>query len=196
MSPLTVSALFLLGVSYAYGYSAGAPESVCEDMLPKHPVDAQKTKMPYKISVSKNQVKGGDAVDITIGGKTFKGFFLQVRDDKGKPVGEFQIPANDKYAKSVNCHNSKTTYPQPVMMIREFYCSLWQRFVGGQCSLHESHKDGADNAATHKNATDKKDFKLTWKAPGSPGKYTVYATVAEDGGTFWVKKPTEVISVS
>ncbi|VEN39080.1 unnamed protein product [Callosobruchus maculatus] len=160
MSPLTVSALFLLGVSYAYGYSAGAPESVCEDMLPKHPVDAQKTKMPYKISVSKNQVKGGDAVDITIGGKTFKGFFLQVRDDKGKPVGEFQIPANDKYAKSVNCHNSKT------------------------------------NAATHKNATDKKDFKLTWKAPGSPGKYTVYATVAEDGGTFWVKKPTEVISVS
>ncbi|CAH2016391.1 unnamed protein product [Acanthoscelides obtectus] len=149
MSPLMVSTLLLLGVSYAYAYSAGAPESVCEDMLPKHPVDAQKSKMPYKISVSKNQVKPGEPVEITISGKSFKGFFLQVRDDKGKPVGEFQIPDNDKYAKTVNCQNSKATYPQPVMMIREFYCSLWQRFVRGQsCSLHENDKDGGTHVCS------------------------------------------------
>lgn len=34
------------------GYSGGAPDSVCEDMVPKHPVAPQKSAAPYTITTS------------------------------------------------------------------------------------------------------------------------------------------------
>ncbi|KAJ8983779.1 hypothetical protein NQ317_000339 [Molorchus minor] len=158
MSKFVIIALFAT-ISSTWAYSAGAPESTCEDMTPKHPVDPQRSKFPYKIQVSKNQIPPGGEIEITITSKSFKGFVLQVRDKNNKSVGQWQIPDDDKYAKAINCFGTKAS------------------------------------AATHKNATDKKNFTLKWKAPASPGKYTVYATVAQDGGTFWVRKPTEVIAV-
>ncbi|XP_050309526.1 putative defense protein Hdd11 [Anthonomus grandis grandis] len=145
-------------VASAWAYSAGAPEGVCDDMTPKHPVDPQKSRMPYKISIEKAQVKSGDEVKIGIDGKAFKGFFLQVRDGN-KAVGSFQIPGDDKYLKTVNCHGTKAS------------------------------------GATHKNSVEKKEMYVTWKAPAKAGKYTVYATVAEDGGTFWAQKPSGIITV-
>ncbi|KAG5883230.1 hypothetical protein JTB14_011422 [Gonioctena quinquepunctata] len=157
MSNLPIIVL-LSTIACSHAFSGGAPVGTCDDMTPKHPVDPQKSPLPYKISVSKNEIKAGDAVDIVISGKQFKGFLLQVR--KGdKAVGQFQIPDNDKYAKAITCHGA--------------------------------NKSGA----THKNSEAKNNFKLTWKAPKETGKYTVYATVAEDGGTFWARKPTELISV-
>lgn len=92
-------------VATAWGYSAGAPESVCDDMIPKHPVLPQKSPLPYTISVSKKEAKAGEIVDITIGGKPFKGFLVQVRNGKNA-VGSFQIPDSDKYAKVINCHGT------------------------------------------------------------------------------------------
>ncbi|CAH1183578.1 unnamed protein product [Phaedon cochleariae] len=146
-------------VACAYGNSAGAPEDSCDDMTPKHPADPQKSPFPYKVTVNRNQVRAGENVEITVGGgRTFKGFLLQVRGGN-KAVGQFQNGGGDKYWKTIKCHdNDKST-------------------------------------ATHKNATEKKNLKLIWKAPSAPGKYTVYATVAQDGGTFWAYHPTETINV-
>ncbi|KAJ8960901.1 hypothetical protein NQ318_020200 [Aromia moschata] len=115
--------------------------------------------MPYKVHVSKNSVAPGDEVEITISGKSFKGFLMQVRNAEEKSVGQFQIKDDDKYAKATNCFGTPRS------------------------------------GATHKNSAEKKDFTLKWKAPSKPGKYIVYVTVAQDGGTFWVRKPTEVIVV-
>ncbi|KAJ8921030.1 hypothetical protein NQ315_015826 [Exocentrus adspersus] len=159
MTNFAVLAALLAVVSCAWAYSAGAPESTCDDMTPKHPVEPQKSELPYKVTANKKEVKAGEVVEITVSGKTFKGFLLQVR--KGdKAAGQFLIPDDDKYAKASNCHGAK------------------------------------GSAATHKNATDKKSITLKWKAPRAAGKYTVYATVAQDGGVFWVRKPTQEIIVN
>lgn len=108
-------------VSTAWAYSGGAPEGTCDDMTPKHPVDPQRSKFPYKISVSKNEIKAGEKVDITVGGsKSFKGFLMQVRDDNKKAVGQFVIPDNSKYAKNMACHGNKAVS----MTSSIFFCSL------------------------------------------------------------------------
>lgn len=93
--------------SSSYAYSGGAPESTCDHMTPQHPVDPQATKFPYEILIGKKKISPGDTVDLTIGkDKAFKGFLLQVR--KGdKSVGQFVIPDDHKFAKTLNCHGGK-----------------------------------------------------------------------------------------
>lgn len=39
-------------VAAANAYSTGAPESVCQDMVPKHPVPKQTSPPPYTITTS------------------------------------------------------------------------------------------------------------------------------------------------
>lgn len=39
-------------VAYAEAYSSGAPETACQDMIPRHPVSAQKSAAPYTIATS------------------------------------------------------------------------------------------------------------------------------------------------
>lgn len=107
MTHFVVFAVLALTAVAVQGYSGGAPEGVCDDMTPKHPVAPQTTRFPYTISLNKKEVKAGDDVEITIsGGKPFKGYLLQVRDGD-KAVGSFVIPDTDKYSKGINCHGSK-----------------------------------------------------------------------------------------
>jgi len=155
---VTVLSLAFLGV--AWGYGAGAPEDVCEDMIPQHGVDPQKSALPYTISVDKPNVKAGDKVKITIsGGKPFKGFLLQVRDGS-KAVGSFAVDSGDKFSHTINCFGS------------------------------------AKNSVTHKSADVKPSVSVHWVPPQGKKTYTVYATVAENGGVFWVHQPTAKISVN
>lgn len=94
-------------IASTYAYSGGAPETTCDDMTPKHPVDPQSSKFPYQIEISKNKISPGDSVEITIGkDKAFKGFLLQVRKDD-KSVGQFVIPDDSKFAKALGCHGGK-----------------------------------------------------------------------------------------
>nr|XP_023015098.1 putative defense protein Hdd11 [Leptinotarsa decemlineata] len=151
-------AVFFCTIAYSQAYSGGAPVDTCDDMTPKHPFEPKSSAFPYKISLSKKEVKAGETVDIVIGGKEFKGFLLQVRNGD-KAVGQFQITGSDKFAKAIDCHGT------------------------------------SQSAATHKNAEAKNNFKLSWKAPKAAGKYTIYATVAENGASFWARKPTEIITV-
>lgn len=107
MTHFVAFAVLALSAVTVRGYSGGAPEGVCDDMTPKHPVAPQTSRFPYTVSVNKKEVKAGDNIEITIsGGAPFKGYFLQVRDGD-KAVGTFEIPATDKYSKAISCHGSK-----------------------------------------------------------------------------------------
>ncbi|XP_056631289.1 putative defense protein Hdd11 [Diorhabda carinulata] len=89
-------------------YSGGAPATVCGDMIPQHPVDPQSSPFPYKIAVSKDQVQPGQTIEISVNGGSFKGLLLQVRNGD-KAVGEFVIPADDRYFKPLTCHGNKNS---------------------------------------------------------------------------------------
>ncbi|KAL3281727.1 hypothetical protein HHI36_004931 [Cryptolaemus montrouzieri] len=101
-----VSAFVVLSVATcAWAYSDGAPTAVCDDMTPKHPFEPQKSKLPYTVSIEKSSLKPGEETDITISGKEFKGFLIQVRNGE-KAIGSFEIDPRDKNAKNVACHGS------------------------------------------------------------------------------------------
>ncbi|CAH0556873.1 unnamed protein product [Brassicogethes aeneus] len=108
MSKLVFCFVILAVASGALAYSAGAPESVCDDMTPKHPVDPQKSQSPYKATVGKTAVKPGETVDIKISGPSLKGVLVQVRA-ANKAVGSFVIPDDDRHLKAINCHGNKAS---------------------------------------------------------------------------------------
>ncbi|KAL0848994.1 hypothetical protein ABMA28_013376 [Loxostege sticticalis] len=100
------SAVVLLAlVAYAQAYSSGAPEGSCDDMIPRHPVDPQKSKAPYTITTSTKVVKAGTPMEVVISGKdasnTIRGLLLQARQGD-KPVGTFAVQPND-YFQLINC---------------------------------------------------------------------------------------------
>ncbi|XP_028179339.1 putative defense protein Hdd11 [Ostrinia nubilalis] len=92
-------------VACAQGYSSGAPESACEDMIPRHPVPPQKSKAPYTITTNTKVVKAGSPLEVVISGKgasdTIRGLLLQARVGD-KPVGTFTIPPNEPF-QLLNC---------------------------------------------------------------------------------------------
>lgn len=91
-----------------YGYSAGAPVEVCNDMKPKHPYEQQISTIPYQVTVNKDQIKAGEKVKISISGvKPFKGFLVQVREALGvTAVGQFAV--DKEIGKTLDCGNTKT----------------------------------------------------------------------------------------
>ncbi|KAJ2944605.1 hypothetical protein O0L34_g3959 [Tuta absoluta] len=103
-SKLVVLAVAL--VAYAEGYSSGAPDTACQDMVPKHPVAAQKVAAPYIVTTSTKVVKAGQPMQVVISGKsasnTIGGLLLQARVGN-KPVGTFSVPAGDRFAQLLNC---------------------------------------------------------------------------------------------
>lgn len=103
--------IFALTVPSALGYSAGAPEGVCEDMTPQHGAIPQTSRLPFAVTVDKKAVTRGGTVQITLSGTqnhaTFKGFLVQVRNAAGEPVGAFDIKDNDRYYKAINCNKNQ-----------------------------------------------------------------------------------------
>lgn len=92
-------------VAIVSAYSGGAPVDVCDDMLPKHPVAPQTSKLPYTLQSTKSSASPGDRVKITIngnGGKPFKGLLIQGRQGD-EIVGSFEVSDSDKYIKTINC---------------------------------------------------------------------------------------------
>lgn len=86
----------------------GAPDEACFDMVPQHGVDPQSSKAPYQVHLSKNQLRSGDKVDITIHGlkqtDTIKGFMVQARVGE-TPVGKWLVDKNNSYGQQLNCGN-------------------------------------------------------------------------------------------
>ncbi|KAG5676743.1 hypothetical protein PVAND_006552 [Polypedilum vanderplanki] len=102
--------LLIALVPYVYSYSAGAPESECVDMTPRHHVEPQTTPFPYNILISKRQIRAGETVEVTIQGKTakdtIKGLLVQARVGN-TPIGTFDASASSQYIQLLNCGNSK-----------------------------------------------------------------------------------------
>lgn len=97
-------------VPFATCYSEGAPDAECLTMTPRHHVEPQKTTFPYNIVLSKNVLKGGETIKITIQGKssedTIKGIFVQARVGD-TPVGSFDTTPSSQYLQLRDCGNSK-----------------------------------------------------------------------------------------
>lgn len=95
----------------ALSFSAGAPKDACDDMIPQHHTDPQKSAAPYKILLNKKQIKSGQGVTVTVQGNTpsdtIKGLLCQARVGE-TPVGSFDIPPSNNYIQTLSCGNSKT----------------------------------------------------------------------------------------
>lgn len=92
------------------------PYSACEDMKAKGPghryAIPQNSKAPYEYKFQHKSIKNTESLEFTIhqkdGGKPFKAFMIQARDDSSetpsKPIGTFW-PKDDN-ARTVTCTNS------------------------------------------------------------------------------------------
>ncbi|CAH0726522.1 unnamed protein product, partial [Brenthis ino] len=156
-------------VAYTEGYSSGAPESACQDMIPRHPVEPQKRPAPYIITTSTKEVKAGTPMEVTIAGKssadTIRGLMLQARTgDKGdKIVGLFTVAPNDPLARTLKCS------------------------ANGDTVTHKKHDPKED----------KQSVTFTWTPPADLNDIIKFrATIALNGAVFWVgveSAPVKVI---
>lgn len=94
----------------ALSFSAGAPDGACGDMIPQHHTDPQKSAAPYKILLTKKQIKSGEGVTVTVQGNTpkdtIKGLLCQARVGE-TPVGSFDVPPNNSITQTLDCGNAK-----------------------------------------------------------------------------------------
>lgn len=144
----------------------GAPESVCDTMLPFHGggIQPQTSASPFFIAIPASAVGQGQTIHIEIQSNppelTYGGFMIQARSTSPpyRVIGRF-APSVDGLVKLMNC-------------------------------------DGVDNAATHVNTGPKKDLGLTWQAPNDfLGEVVFNATVAQQYDKFWVGIESEPIQV-
>ncbi|XP_035774054.1 putative defense protein 3 [Anopheles albimanus] len=157
--------LALLCIPPAFGYPTGAPGSSCIDMTPAHGDNvAQEFPSPYEINLSKQEIRAGETLTITVNGNTnedvIKGLLCQVRVGE-TPVGSFDVPADDEHLKLLDCNNSKAS------------------------------------AVTHRKATDASNVvSFNWIAPqGLKDQARVYCTIVKSFSVFWVKLPSELLTI-
>ncbi|XP_037946002.1 putative ferric-chelate reductase 1 homolog isoform X1 [Teleopsis dalmanni] len=145
----------------------GAPETVCDTMLPFHGGGflPQSTVPPFNIVPSTSVIGQGQTLRVDIQGGpfgiNFGGFMIQARN-RNPPyqiIGQFN-PTLDGRAKLMNCENS------------------------------------VNNSATHSNARPKTDVSLEWLTPVDfLGQVIFNATVAQQYDTFWVGIPSNPVQV-
>ncbi|XP_047544731.1 putative defense protein Hdd11 [Vanessa atalanta] len=159
-------AMILVVVAYAEGYSVGAPESACKDMIPRHPVPPQKKASPYIITTSTKEVKAGTPMQVTISGKTandtIRGIMLQARAGD-KIVGTFKVDPNHPLAQTMNCG------------------------VDGDTVTHKKHEHKDDQQTVTFTWTPPADFNDIIK---------FRATIALNGAVFWVGEESAPIKVT
>ncbi|KAH8261530.1 hypothetical protein KR044_010632, partial [Drosophila immigrans] len=146
----------------------GAPETVCDTMLPFHANGnalPQNSVSPFRIETSTSVVGQGQTLRVEVtgvpAGLTFGGFMIQARN-RNPPyqiVGQFSS-SPDGTIKLMNCENS------------------------------------VNNSATHSNAGIKPQVSLDWQSPVDfLGQVVFNATVAETYHTFWVGIPSNPVQV-
>uniref|UniRef100_A0A336KCX4 CSON005752 protein n=1 Tax=Culicoides sonorensis TaxID=179676 RepID=A0A336KCX4_CULSO len=161
-----IALLVLSAPMLIHGFSKGAPTSACDDMVPQHHVAAQTSKVPYDLVLSKNSIKAGDTIQITLKGKSaenkIKGLLVQARVGNS-PVGKFSVPSNNPYAQTIDCGNGS-------------FNTVTHTKING---------DGPDSVSFSWTAPKKLSERVTF-----------YYTVALNGGVFWVAQKSEPLSVS
>lgn len=163
--------IVLLALSSHIQFSAtlpnGAPESVCDSLLPFHGggIEPLNTVAPFSIVPLQTVVEQGSVLRVEIQADprelVFAGFMLHART---KTVPEYRVVG--KFARAVD----------------------------GSVKLINCN--GEENTATHSNTNDKLDFGLDWQAPSDyVGEVYFIATVAQTYDKFWVGITSEPVRV-
>lgn len=146
----------------------GAPESVCDTMLPKHGnnIPPLTTASPFRITPGTSVIGSGQQLQVEIESfptnVVYKGFMIQARNryPPYQVLGRFE-QTDEGAIKLINC--------------------------GGQ-----------DSTATHTNTQTKKDLALEWVAPDNfVGEIVFNGTIAQDYAQFWVgieSTPVKVVA--
>lgn len=94
----------------ALGYSSGAPEDACVDMVPQHHTPAQTSAAPYTLTTSRKAIRGGDEIILTITGKgpsdKIRGFMVQARQGNNI-VGSFKVDDKNSFVQLMDCGSGK-----------------------------------------------------------------------------------------
>ncbi|XP_068621395.1 putative defense protein Hdd11 [Battus philenor] len=166
MTWFTFVAVAVMAIAFVDGYSVGAPESACKDMIPRHPVPAQKTSPPYTITPSTKVVRAGTPLEVTISGNkptdTMRGLLLQAR--KGEDiVGTFTVDPNDSFAQLLNCGSP------------------------GNAITHKKHDSQLDKQKVTFTWTPSEDLN---------GEIKFRATIALNGAVFWVGVESAPVTIT
>ena len=125
-------ALCVLAVP-VFSFSAGAPEGACGDMVPQHHTDAQSSAAPYTITLSKNRIRAGETIEVTIKGKsaadTIKGLLVQARVGS-TAVGTFDVSSSPNTLQLLDCGNSKGVSIQLFVIFNLIYFLLLCGVIG------------------------------------------------------------------
>ncbi|KAL9919695.1 putative ferric-chelate reductase 1 homolog isoform 1-T3 [Glossina fuscipes fuscipes] len=150
-----------------YAFPNGAPEKVCDTMLPFHGggILPANSVPPFRIETSSSVVGQGQVLRVYIAGVPnglqFGGFMIQARQIRPpyEIMGQFN-PSESGHSKLMNCGNS----------------------VG--------------NSATHSHAGPKAEISLEWQSPiDFEGDVIFNSTVAQSYDTFWVGIPSNTVRV-
>ncbi|CAG5118787.1 unnamed protein product [Candidula unifasciata] len=88
ISTLVVLLVLTRGVN---SFGSGAPESVCESLMPSHGVPPQQSPSPYQVTTSNTFVTKGGQTSVTLSGSLpFIGFFIRVIQNDKYIGGTFQ----------------------------------------------------------------------------------------------------------
>ncbi|ALC41304.1 CG8399 [Drosophila busckii] len=166
--PVALVALLIAIVATVHSLPQGAPETVCDTMLPFHAggsVLPETSVCPFAIETSASVVGQGQTLRVDVSGVpaglSFGGFMIQARN-RNPPyqiIGQFG-PTRDGTVKLMNCENS------------------------------------VNNSATHSNAGPKPQVTLDWQSPVDfVGQVVFNATVAQSYNQFWVGVPSNPVQV-
>lgn len=165
----------LLAVRESEGFSGGAPDStpICSSMIPGHGPPPQTSQVPYRITVDKKAVNGGDTVQIT----------LSTQSSSGRPFKGFLVVGRKE-----NYKKEKT--PQGT-----FISEVESSSGGEKLAQITGCSEIPSSSMTHSNAKEKTQVVLNWRAPNVDGNYVIVATFVADHDTYWVEQPSEMIQV-
>ncbi|XP_037039998.1 putative defense protein Hdd11-like [Bradysia coprophila] len=155
----------LMAVVATNAYSSGAPDDACFDMVPQHGVNPQSTVAPYRVFLSQSQIRSGGKVDITIQGVK-----------RSDTIKGFMIQAR----------------------VGESPTGRWLVDKNHAFGQTLDCGRGSGNAITHKriNGDGVDSLTFTWQAPAQlSAKVHFRATIALNGGVFWVGVVSDYLSV-
>ncbi|XP_031636846.1 putative defense protein Hdd11 [Contarinia nasturtii] len=162
-----ITIALICAIPSAYSYSSGAPEQACGDMIPQHHVEPQKSDAPYKFILNEHQYKAGQSVNFEIKGNA-----------AGDTIKGFLIQARI---------GDKPVGKFEIPMKSKKYAQLLN------CS------GGSGNALTHKKifGSGQNSIIGTWLPPQDvSGEVKLIATIALNGGVYWVQKVVTTITIS
>lgn len=114
MNRLILLSVYIFLLSYEVdAYKTGAPEYVCNSMMPNHKADPQQITVPYKLTVKPQNGKFEVSIQTTKSGDYFRGFFIQAREESDRNAfvkGEFSLTENTKLVACDNSEKSAITH--------------------------------------------------------------------------------------